>query len=186
MEMVWAGSCGLVVSCAMIRISPHWRVNVANSTDHIHLDWDKRSSPEDQLSRMVKRDQRHGLTEEDARHRLSSQLPLRKKLPYADVVLDNSSAVSGSEINGSSDSGDQRKTSEALDAQVADLVRSWRGSYGGFFGTLWWLAQWLCPPFGLLTAALCVMSRRKAVDTRLREAEESDRQADERRSLGSQ
>lgn len=131
---------------------------------------------------MLSRDGPQGLTEEDARSRLASQWPLSKKLPYADIVLDNSSAISGSE----SSSGRTGHASEALEAQVTDMVRGWQRSYSGLVGTLWWLAQWLCPPFTALTAGLAILERRASVARRLREAEESDRQGEERRSMGSQ
>ncbi|PWN18987.1 CoaE-domain-containing protein [Microstroma glucosiphilum] len=139
-------------------------------------------SPEDQLSRMLSRDGPKGLTEDEAQSRLSSQWPLRSKLPYADVVLDNSSALTSSSSTSPSEGGG---ASEILTAQVGDLVRSWRGYYGGVFGTLYWLAEWLVPPFGLLMAALTLVSRWGKVKTRLRESEESDQQAVERRSIGS-
>lgn len=136
------------------------------------------SSPEDQLSRMISRDAGNGLTEDDARSRLASQWELRKKLPFADVILDNSSALTSNNIT-------HGGASEVLSAQVADLVRSWRRSYSGLYGTLYWLATWLIPPFGLFVGLLCVWERRQRVKRRLREAEESDSQAVHRRSVGS-
>lgn len=154
------------------------RTTELTSTSHIV----SRSSPEDQLSRMLSRDGPKGLTEDEAQSRLSSQWPLRSKLPYADVVLDNSSALTSSSSTSPSEGGG---ASEILTAQVGDLVRSWRGYYGGIFGTLYWLAEWLVPPFGLLMAALTLVSRWGKVKTRLRESEESDQQAVERRSIGS-
>ncbi|CAO1620360.1 unnamed protein product [Parajaminaea phylloscopi] len=139
-------------------------------------------SPEDQLSRMLSRDSSKGLTQSDAESRLESQLALNKKLPYADIVLDNSSALTqGSSASKRTDAG----ASEALEAQVSDMVRSWRSAYSGLFGTLYWLAQWLCPPFALLTASVCIISRRAAVSKRLSQAEDSDQQASERRRSGS-
>lgn len=44
-------------------------------------------SEEEQLKRLVKRD---GLTEDEARKRAASQLPLKEKAGYADYVIDNS------------------------------------------------------------------------------------------------
>lgn len=122
---------------------------------------------------MLARDGPNGLTEEDARSRLASQHDLKSKLPYADVVLDNSSALSGG------------RSSEVLAAQVGDLVRSWRADYSGLTGTLYWLATWLMPPFAIFVGALCIFQRRQKVQRRLREAEESDRLAVHRRSTGS-
>lgn len=45
------------------------------------------TSREEQLRRLMAR---NGLSEEDARARINSQLPLREKVPYADFVIDNS------------------------------------------------------------------------------------------------
>lgn len=133
---------------------------------------------------MLTRDGPNGLTEEDAQSRLASQHELKSKLPYADVVLDNSSALESS-LNDGSSSSSSRGASQVLSAQVSDLVRSWRASYSGVLGTTYWLLTWLVPPFGVMMGLLCVWERRQRVERRLREAEESDRQATDRRSVGS-
>ena len=39
---------------------------------------------------MLLRDQAKGLTMDDAKARLNAQMPLAKKIPFADVVIDNS------------------------------------------------------------------------------------------------
>jgi dephospho-CoA kinase len=47
------------------------------------------ASPEKQLERLRIR---NGYTVEEARQRLASQLPIDQKVPYADIVIDNSSS----------------------------------------------------------------------------------------------
>ncbi|CAO1613253.1 unnamed protein product [Sympodiomycopsis kandeliae] len=135
-------------------------------------------SPEDQLVRMLARDgESQGLTEEDARSRLSSQDSLQSKLPYADIILDNSSALS---------SGDRSSSSQVLEAQVADMVRKWNRQYSGLIGNLYWLATWIFPPFAVTVALLCLATRRIKIGKKLKEADRSDTQSIHRRSFGSQ
>lgn len=133
---------------------------------------------------MLARDGPNGLTEEDAQARLASQHELKSKLPYADIVLDNSSALE-STLSTNGGTASSRGASRVLSAQVSDLVRSWKESYSGVFGTAYWLLTWLVPPFGVMMGLLCIWERRQRVERRLREAEESDRQATDRRSVGS-
>ncbi|UZJ51856.1 hypothetical protein CBS101457_001176 [Exobasidium rhododendri] len=114
--------------------------------------------PETQLSRMIKRDGDKGLTEEDANHRLSSQLSLEKKLPYADIVLDNADGVS-----------------ETLEEQVKGVVERWKRERSQGLGRLRTLVQWLVPPVGVLMAAWSVYSRTSRVARRKAEAEAKQR-----------
>ncbi|KAL9935100.1 hypothetical protein V8E36_006176 [Tilletia maclaganii] len=127
-------------------------------------------SPQDQLTRMMSRDAANGLTEDDARSRLKSQLPLEEKLPYADVILDNSSALAQSmststqlppseQVQGAKSS----RSSDALRAQVAELVQRWSSQTKTFGGAIIWLLEWLIPPFGLAMGFLTIMRRKEAI-----------------------
>lgn len=60
----------------------------AGMTDLVTEVWVVGCSPEQQLNRMIKRDQ---LTQAQAQARINSQLPLSEKLAKADVILDNAS-----------------------------------------------------------------------------------------------
>jgi hypothetical protein len=111
-----------------------------------------------QLSRMLKRDSDKGLTEEDANHRLSSQLALEKKLPYADIVLDNADDAS-----------------ETLEEQIKRVVERWNRERNQGWGRLRTLAQWLLPPVGVLMAAWSVWSRSRRVAKKRQEAERKQR-----------
>ena len=62
----------------------------ASMTDLVTEIWVVSCSPEQQLSRMIKRDR---LSLEQAQARLNSQLPIQEKVAQADVVLDNSSTL---------------------------------------------------------------------------------------------
>lgn len=112
------------------------------------------SPPETQLTRMIKRDSDKGLTPEDAHHRLSSQMDLEKKLPYADTVLDNAD-----------------NASETLEQQISRLVQRWKQERMQGLGRFKTLLQWLVPPVGVLMAALAVWSRTRRVAQRKRETE---------------
>ncbi len=83
-----------------------------------------------QLSRLLSRPQLNPsdppLTTTAARARISAQLPLVSKLPYADTVIDNS----GSPVD--------------LEVQIEALIRRWRSSTKG-----WGLIEWICPPVGI-------------------------------------
>jgi len=92
------------------------------------------SPPEIQLQRLILRD---SSSETDASARLSSQLPITKKLEYADIVIDNSG------------------TREQLDNQAAALVEKTNKSAGG----VRWLLNWLVPPAGVVSALWTLMSR---------------------------
>jgi hypothetical protein len=116
------------------------------------------SPPETQLSRMIKRDSDKGLTPEDANHRLSSQLALEKKLPYADVVLDNADGAS-----------------ETLEEQVNRVVQRWTKERNQGLGKLRTLVQWLAPPIGIAMAVWSVWSRIGRVAKRKKQVEKEAR-----------
>lgn len=62
----------------------------AEMTDLVTEIWVVSCSPEQQLQRMMERDQ---LSLEQAQARINNQLPLEEKIARADVVLDNSSTL---------------------------------------------------------------------------------------------
>jgi len=103
---------------------------------------------------MLKRDSDKGLTLEDANHRLSSQLALEKKLPYADIVLDNADGAS-----------------ETLQEQVDKVVHRWSKERNQGMGKLRTMVQWLLPPIGVLMAFWSVWSRTGRVAKRKKETE---------------
>ncbi|KAF8522204.1 dephospho-CoA kinase-domain-containing protein [Hysterangium stoloniferum] len=86
-----------------------------------------------QLTRLMERD---GSTESAASSRLNAQMPISQKLAYADYVLDNSGTIKDSEI------------------QVGSLVKRLRRQAGWY-----WIASWLIPPLGLLSATSTLMFR---------------------------
>lgn len=116
------------------------------------------SPPETQLSRMIKRDSDKGLTEEDANHRLSSQLALEKKLPYADTVLDNADDAS-----------------QTLEKQVNQVVMEWKRKHAQGWGRVRTTLQWLIPPLGIVMAAVAIWSRTSRVYRRKKEADDKAR-----------
>jgi dephospho-CoA kinase len=59
-------------------------------TDLVTEIWVVSCSPEQQLRRIIERD---NLSLEQAQARLNSQLPIQEKVTRADVVLDNSSTL---------------------------------------------------------------------------------------------
>ncbi|CAD6885758.1 unnamed protein product [Tilletia laevis] len=131
-------------------------------------------SPQDQLNRMISRDAANGLTEEDARSRLASQLPLEDKLPYADVILDNSSALlagTGSEAttpvplsaSTSASANKSSRSSEALRAQVAELVQRWQRRTASIGGFTMWLLEWVLPPFAVAVGLMTILKRKEAI-----------------------
>jgi len=110
-------------------------------------------SKELQLRRLIERDH---MSEEDARSRLSAQLPLSEKLDYADYVLDNSGTI------------------PELQRQVTSLVRTLdnQSSY------ITYKLSWFFPPYGLLSAALTLwwraMKRRSKSQRRRRGPKKSE------------
>jgi len=153
--MVWRNGPGLVVSNICIVHLP-FISSLANSFSFYHyFIFHHLSSPEDQLSRMLARDGPNGLTESDAKSRLASQQDLASKKPFADVILDNSVSMD------SSSSG----SSEALKAQVSELVRRWKSQSQGL-GWLLYVTEWSVPPFGLLMGLITVARRRSKVAER--------------------
>jgi len=93
-----------------------------------------------QLQRLLDRQSNPPLTPAQASSRISSQLPLSAKLPYATAVLDNSGSP------------------KDLAGQVDRLVAKWRNQQGGNSGW-WWKVCWLVPPVGLAAGLLCLVSR---------------------------
>jgi dephospho-CoA kinase len=75
---------------------------------------------------------------EAAQARISSQLSITAKLPYADAILDNSNDA---EIS----------PSESLKSQVDNLVMQLNNKANG--GIPWWLC-WTIPPLGVLCAMI--------------------------------
>jgi dephospho-CoA kinase len=71
-----------------------------------------------------------------AQARVDAQLPISAKLPYADIVLDNSG------------------TPHDLDAQIAGLVQRLNSEAGWS----WRLARWL-PPYAVASAAATMLFR---------------------------
>jgi len=92
------------------------------------------SPPEIQLQRLMLRD---NSSEKDASARLNSQLPITKKIEYADIIVDNSG------------------TRAQLDNQAAAFVEKTNRSAGGAR----WLLNWLVPPAGVVSALWTLMSR---------------------------
>lgn len=114
---------------------------------------------------MLRRDADKGLTEEDASHRLASQLPLKDKIPYADVVLDNAA-----------DSPDAAAAAGAsIQKQVDDVVHRWQRTHEHGLGRLRTLVQWLIPPVGIATALWAVLARTQRVAKRKRASEQEAR-----------
>jgi dephospho-CoA kinase len=93
-----------------------------------------------QLTRLLDRQSNPPLTPSQASSRISSQLPLSAKLPYATAVLDNSGSP------------------KDLASQVDRLVVKWRNQQGGSSGW-WWKVCWLIPPIGLSAGLLCLATR---------------------------
>ncbi len=86
---------------------------------------------------MLLRDQAKGLTMDDAKARLNAQMPLAKKIPFADVVIDNSIDAAES-------------SPPRLRAEVARVISRWRRESRRPMFVLLWLLCWLVPPVGLL------------------------------------
>ncbi|KAJ3573378.1 hypothetical protein NP233_g2472 [Leucocoprinus birnbaumii] len=84
-------------------------------------------SPEVQLQRLMLRDNSN---ETDASARLNSQIPITKKIEYADIVIDNSG------------------TKDELEAKVTAFIEKMNKGTGG----LRWLMSWIVPPIGLISA----------------------------------
>jgi dephospho-CoA kinase len=103
----------------------------------------RRSNETLQLARLLARPPLPGqapLTKAAAQARISSQLSLSSKLPYADHVLDNSG------------------TPRDLQQQVDTVVAKWRKSQGGASGW-WWKLCWLVPPLGAWVGAWALVWR---------------------------
>jgi len=81
--------------------------------------------------------QRDGSTREEASARLSSQLPIAQKIPYADIVIDNSG------------------TEQELNEHVKGLIRTLEKRAGWI-----WRLSWLFPPFGLFSALWTLLWKR--------------------------
>ncbi|WWC86094.1 dephospho-CoA kinase [Kwoniella dendrophila CBS 6074] len=98
-----------------------------------------------QLSRLISRPSLNGgpgLTEDQAKSRISSQMSLKEKLDYSTFVLDNSG------------------TKKDLELQIERLVLKWKSQQGfGFLGGWWFKLCWFIPPIGL-TAGLMVLFTR--------------------------
>ncbi|KAF7976744.1 hypothetical protein HWV62_5722 [Athelia sp. TMB] len=84
-----------------------------------------------QLARLQARD---ASTEDDARARINSQLPIAAKLRYADTLIPND--------------GTPADLQAEADKFVARINRE-----AGWF---WWRLEWLVPPVGLAAAAWCL------------------------------
>ncbi|PPR02732.1 hypothetical protein CVT26_009443 [Gymnopilus dilepis] len=97
--------------------------------------WRWVGSEEIQLTRLLTRDPT--LPPSSARHRLTSQLPIAQKVPYADIVLDNS--------------GSRSELEEQVDLMVQRLERE--------AGRWWWRVSWVLPPVGVLSALGVVVWR---------------------------
>lgn len=87
-----------------------------------------------QLQRLMHRD---GSTREEASARLGSQLPIAQKVPYADIVIDNSG------------------TEQELDEHVKSLIQTVEKRAGWI-----WRLSWLFPPFGLFSALWTLLWKR--------------------------
>ncbi|KAF8167239.1 dephospho-CoA kinase [Crassisporium funariophilum] len=91
-------------------------------------------SEELQLQRLILRD---NSSREEATSRLSSQLPISKKMAYADIVIDNSGSK------------------QELEDHVKSLITRLENQAG------WtWRLSWALPPIALLSAVWILLSRR--------------------------
>ncbi|KAF7966766.1 hypothetical protein HWV62_37057 [Athelia sp. TMB] len=84
--------------------------------------------------RLARLQARDASTEEDARARINSQLPIAAKLRYADTLIPNDG------------------TPADLQAEVDKFVARINREAGWF----WWRLEWLVPPMGLAAAAWCL------------------------------
>ena len=107
---------------------------------------------------MLQRDAAKGITEEDARKRLGSQMPLSQKLLYADVVIDNSVTAADA-------------VPPRLRGEVGHLCARWRREAREPLRRLLWLLSWSVPPFGRVYGLVVVRARLAAL--RRREAKMS-------------
>lgn len=92
------------------------------------------SSADIQLQRLMIRD---GSNKPDASARLNSQLPITKKLEYADQIIENSGSIA------------------ELENEVVAFLNKLDKQVGGW----WWLACWLIPPVGLTSAGFTLILR---------------------------
>lgn len=92
------------------------------------------------------------LTQQQARARIASQMPLSEKASFASSILDNSGTLAD------------------LSTQIDRLVAKWKKQQGGESG--WWWRVCLIPPIGATAGLLCLLSRwwhtRKGVRRRAR------------------
>ncbi|ORX38072.1 dephospho-CoA kinase-domain-containing protein [Kockovaella imperatae] len=93
-----------------------------------------------QLTRLLARPSNPPLTQKQASARISSQLALSSKLPYASTVLDNSGTLSD------------------LESQVDRMVLRWKVQQGGSSGW-WWRICWFLPPVGLTAGLICLLQK---------------------------
>jgi len=77
---------------------------------------------------------RDSSSREDALSRIRSQIPITDKVPYADIIIDNSG------------------TKQNLDNQVLALVKR----FDKEAGNVKWRLEWFLPPFALLSAVFCL------------------------------
>ena len=77
---------------------------------------------------------RDSSSREDALSRIRSQIPIGDKVPYADIVIDNSG------------------TKQNLDEQVVALVKRFNHEAGN----IKWRLEWFLPPVALLSAVVCL------------------------------
>lgn len=81
---------------------------------------------------------RDSSTQTEAQSRLSAQLPISQKVPYADTVIDNSG------------------TTADLETHVRSFVERLRNEQGR---GIWWRACWWIPPLGVWAAGWCLLLR---------------------------
>ena len=92
------------------------------------------SSEQVQLERLIARDKSN---EEAAISRIRSQMPIREKAYFADIVINNDDSV------------DKLKDKIRTDLiQILEKETRW-----------FWLLNWLFPPLGIFSAALTLLSR---------------------------
>lgn len=91
--------------------------------------------------------QRDSSSLEDATSRLNSQLPIAEKVPYADIVIDNSGSP------------------QELDAQVNAIIHKLDSE----MGWLWWVG-YILPPVSLFSAIWVLATRYLSSKESLRKA----------------
>jgi dephospho-CoA kinase len=86
----------------------------ANLTDRVNEIWVVCCPPEQQLQRLMQREQ---LTLEQAQARIASQMPIQEKCDRADIILDNSSSLENL----------LHQVDCALDQPLSELTKSYNG-----------------------------------------------------------